>query len=278
MNLGATVARFVVLSALLTSVSASGTLIMAFCNGNALYLGSDSLQTTTDYSYTNHVQKIRAVGTNCCVSLSGFSRWTSQVQGRTREFDFLDQMEGALRKTESSRRPLPAITNAVMEFEKWYRKCCGKAVAGGTTNSYGPVFTFWGYDRRLNRFCGLGWACSGTNRGVFQETYDSRGHAGRLFLQGESDFLSAFISNPNNFPTVTLSDRSKQTWDRVALYEAVSEEELVAEMVELFALHKLHAATFSPHSGHIAEPYVIWRLRRDGAKMLGAFRPDKGGD
>jgi hypothetical protein len=106
--------------------------------------------------------------------------------------------------------------------------------------------------------------------------YDSRTHVGQLFLQGESGFLSAFISNHNDFPTVTISDRSKQTWDRIVDHQAVSEDELVSEMVELFAAHKRHSATFFPHSGHIAEPYVIWRLRKDGAKMLGSFRPDNG--
>ena len=277
MKLDATVIRFVILSALLTGASASGTLIMAFCNGDDLYLGSDSLQTTTDYRCTNEVQKIRAVGDHCCVSLSGLSRWTSQVEGRTKDFDFLDQMESALRKTESSPRPLSSqITNAVMVFEQWYRECCGEAMAWGATNSYGLVFTFWGYDQRLDRFYGLGWACKGTNRGVFQDTYDSRGHVGRIWLQGESDFLSAFISNHNDFPTVSLSDRAKQTWDRIALHQTVSEEELVSEMVELFALHERHSATFFPHSGHIAEPYVIWRVRKHDAKKIGAFRPRTG--
>src|ERR1017187_6506452 len=132
MKLDATVIRFVILSALLTGASASGTLIMAFCNGDDLYLGSDSLQTTTDYRCTNEVQKIRAVGDHCCVSLSGLSRWTSQVEGRTKDFDFLDQMESALRKTESSPRPLSSqITNAVMVFEQWYRECCGEPMAWG---------------------------------------------------------------------------------------------------------------------------------------------------
>ena len=86
MRFDRTLARFVVLSALLASASARGTLIMALCNGDSLYLGSDSLETTFDYSYTNQVQKIRAVGDHCCVSLSGLSRWTSQVvKGSVRE-------------------------------------------------------------------------------------------------------------------------------------------------------------------------------------------------
>jgi hypothetical protein len=273
-----TVASFIALSSLLMSRSASATLIMAICNGDALYVGSDSLQTSVDYTYTSQVDKIRALDKNCCFSLSGVARLTPQVHGRTLEFDSFEQMERAFRKAESSNRSLlPQITNTVMLFERTYGEFCGKYIAGGATNSYGAaVFTFWGYDQHLDRFFGLGWACEGTNHGVFQGMCDFTTNVGRLFLQGESDFLSAFVRNHNDFPTVGLSDRSRSTWDKLVLRQAVTEDEVVSEMVELFALHKRYSAAFFPHSGHIAEPYVIWRLRKDDTRKIGTFRPRNG--
>jgi hypothetical protein len=269
-NLG----RLWVLAAFLTSAPAKGTLIMAFCNGDNLYLGSDSLEKTLDSSYTNHVEKIRLVGEECCFSITGIATYNvpAKVRGRILHFDCPSEMERAFRETQLQRYPLRiAITNTVRVFEGAYKAFCAEAIAGGTTNLDKAVFTFWGYDNHSDSFLGLSWATEGTNHGIFQITFDSRTNAGNLFLQGECDFLSGFIQNHNDFPTVELSANSKKTWDKIAFRQPVSEEEIVSEMVELFAVHKKYAVQFSSDHGFIGEPYVVWRLRKNGAKKVGAF-------
>lgn len=276
MSLSAVILRGCFFATFLTSVSAKATLIMAFCNGDSLYLGADSLEKSRDYSYSNRVEKIRPVTEACCFTLTGIAAYNvpAKVKGGTAHFDCPGEMERAFRRTQPQSPLLRAgMTNAVAAFEQLYKGFCRDAIVGGTTNLEKAYFTFWGYDDNSRSFFGLGWASDGTNAGAFHAVYDSRTNGGSLFLQGESDFLSAFIQNHNDFPSVELSDSSKKTWDKIVFHQPVSEDEIVSEMVELFAVHRKYADKFGFDRGFIGEPYVIWRLRKNDAKRLGAFYP-----
>jgi hypothetical protein len=260
---------------LLAGAPAKGTVIIAFSSSNALYLASDSLAASMDHSYSNRVEKIRQVSKYCCFTLSGVATYgfPGPAGGPSLEFDCPQQMERAFRETQSRNRSAQAsITNAVAVFETACRSFCRRAVAAGARDFDTALFTFWGYDDRQDCFFGLSWRSGGTNDGVFHASFDSRTKSGPLYIQGDSDFLSAFISNHNTFPTVELPDSSKKTWDKIVSSQPVSEEEIVSELVDLLAVHKKYSALFFPSSVNISEPYVIWRIRKDGTKRLGSFR------
>jgi hypothetical protein len=248
---------------------------MAFCSSNALYVATDSLAASIDHALSNHVEKIRPVSEYCCFTLTGVATYAfpGPAGGRTLEFDCPQQMERAFRETKSrGRSPQESITNAVAAFETACRTLCRKAAAAGTRTFDSALFTFWGYDDRKDCFFGLSWRSGGTNDGVFHATLDSRADVGPLHILGDSDFLYAFISNHNNFPTVQLPDSSKKTWDKIVSSHSVSEEEIVSELVDLLAVHKKYSALFFPGSVELSEPFVVWRIRKDGVKRLGSFR------
>jgi hypothetical protein len=232
------------LSALLglsAGAPAQGTVIMAFSSTNALYLASDSLAVSMDRSYSNRVDKIRPVSKCCCFSLTGVAiyRFPGPTGGRSLEFDFPEQMERAFRQTQSPDRFLKSsITNAVAVFETACRAFCRKAAEHGARNFDTAQFTFWGYDDRQGSFFGLSWRSGGTNEGAFHLSFDSRTKVGPLNIQGDSDFLLAFLSNHNDFPTVKLPDSSKKTWDKIVFDQPISEEEIVSELVDFWQFIK----------------------------------------
>jgi len=120
-------------------------------------------------------------------------------------------MERAFSEMESGGRPLQAaITNAVTVFQMGHEAFCKKAIAAGVKDFHFALFTFWGYDDRKDCFFGLSWRSSGTNDGVFHPSFDSRTQVGQLYIQGDSDFLSAFVRNHNNLPTIGLPEGSKR--------------------------------------------------------------------
>jgi len=270
-----------VIAAFLSNAQAKGTLIMAFCNGDSLYIGSDSLEMTLDGSYSNRVEKIRSVAKGCCFSLTGLATYNlpSKVNGRTLHFDCPQEMQNAFIETRFPSLPLLIrITNAVAVFERAFKSFCSEAIEGGANRADAfnqTYFTFWGQEEHSDCFYGLGWATEGTNDGIFHATFDSKRNPRNIFLQGESDFLLAFIKNHNDFPTVELSDASKRTWDKIFSLQPVSDGEIIPEMVELFAVHRKYAPLLSSDRGFIGEPYVIWRLRNHVAVKLGSFTPGK---
>jgi hypothetical protein len=262
-----------VIGLLLTRTSAMGTLIMAFCNGDTLYLGSDSLAISSDGSYPNLVQKIRPVALGCCFSATGVAGWDIPAVGKERaeHFDCLGQMEQAFLKTFIPGQPVPAaITNAVRFFERDYKSFFLKTPPDIATNLE-TIFTFWSYDESSGSFFGLDWNPKGTNSGVFHSAFDSRTSPSSFYFQGEPGFLEAFLRNHNDFPTVELSGESKKTWDKIVYHQPVSEKEIISEMVELFAVHKKYSAQLKAAPGLISEPYVIWRLRKGSAEKLGGW-------
>lgn len=260
-----------VLFATLTEAPTEATLIMAFYNGESLYVGSDSLAKTTDGRYVKGQPKIRVGANGLLFSLTGVASFDVAVgvEGRRLKFDCAEQMQSAFRERRD--QPLKVcVTNAVVLFDRVYENFCREATAAGTREFDRTLFIFWGYDDRSKSFFGLEWACQRTNK-AFHVSYDSKTNAGQLFLVGQSEFLDRFIENHNNFPTVELSDSSRRTWDKIVFKQPVSGQEVISEMVELFAVHKKYAPSLVPGSEPVGEPYIIWRLGKNDTKRLGEF-------
>lgn len=250
------------------------TLVISIYNNNAVYLASDSLLSPCDDRLKKiNGPKIFMVSTNFCVAMSGL--FGIPEKPRTNQPSGLFVLSGELKSfcDEEYSQPKP-LKNKVMSigdhFDEADQAYLEKMKSEGISllpEDQGTRLYFVGYDSSRTNFVGL---TSVYGIDIPDKVVFIRGvnHFGPPITEmGESKFINAVVSsNDPRFKDV----RSKipKTFNE-ALYELpISEEDMTNLILQLFQLHKKYAASFYSDEGNIGEPYVIYKITKEGVKRV----------
>jgi hypothetical protein len=261
--------------------SARATLIIHIWHGEEVYVASDSLTTMMDSSKTvtgGHFTSIKTfqLSSTCRACISGWDgiQRRGRRPGEYATPSLIESLEHVCGELRTSKEPLQSkMSNVVNTLSREFtsdlelrRKRMPPASLGGFTT----YVCFAGYDDSRKAFFLSEFELSATNPAVvstglrLNSTFDREW----LVAQGETTFLGALKKDDPKAVSLLSADGKTTLRDIRSPDGVVPQTQMVGLILELFRLHKEHAAEFPPDQGRIGEPYVIFKITRTNMSQV----------
>jgi|HubBroStandDraft_6_1064221.scaffolds.fasta_scaffold166293_2 hypothetical protein len=269
--------RFIVscILLLISCLSSTASLVIIVYNDNALYVGSDSLVSVQGDTNSYKTNKIFELNHSCCVSITGFfgTDFRRENTGEIVESVRLpDDLERLCKLMSENNEPLQSnITSIATQLSAIYDSCIKKLKStGNDTKDNSTRVLFAGYDNAKKDFFEVSCAFGETNKGTLEIVLE-RGATNSgdvIHFQGEGNFLKAlYLSKDEKFTRLRTPDYDDSM--RAVLSEApIPERRMIHILLTLFQLHKANAAALGCDKGLIGEPYVFYKISKEGVKRL----------
>jgi hypothetical protein len=254
------------------------TLIIGLYNNDAVYLASDSLMTQTQGNGTQrtfNVRKIFPISDTYCVSIANnYGGFMQQLNTRGISL-LLFPAELAIMCSNACSVKQPSqskITAIVSGFNLKYCEYMQNRLAPPTIGEdVATRLCFWGYDDSRKAFICYSYLFNGTNQLPQESTFFVRGtnHVGSaLTLQGEATFLPKLLYAKDGPLAQLRPDEISSTIGSVMAEIPIAENRVTNCILQMFALQKTHAAAYSADKAWVGEPYVIYKLTKQGIVKL----------
>jgi hypothetical protein len=156
-----------------------------------------------------------------------------------------------------------AVSSEYDVYERMLSQFTGKHTEG-----CGVLVT--GFDPSANRFLSVYASIGGTNQMTISTNFDSAICSYYFSVLGETHFVPTLMRNPTVVPLNEQSEAFRETRSRVLTNVFTPESILLPGLLNIFQLHQKYAfaATKGQDKGWIGEPYLIYRLDRNGIMRL----------
>ena len=256
---------------LFTSAPAEASLVICVYNSNAVYIASDSLVAEAHGAMKYQSEKVFKLGETHMVGVTG-QYGSDFIDDRTRKpictVNLLSDLETQCKllcsTTNSLEAKIQTIMNVLATNSAIYARLCSLA----QNPNDGIALFFTGYDESNQRFFGSYSHMRGTSQPTLAAEFDSRTNSTSIYFLGEDRFLGTLLRNPERLPSVGQSQGVVETLEHLNHGLPVAEDRLVNSLMEMFALHKTYASTYTTDKGWIGEPYVIYRITKKGISKL----------
>ncbi len=215
------------------------------------------------------------VSTNFCVGMTGL--FGIPIKAQTNQppsglFTLSDELKNFCDEEYSEAKPTSDKVLSIHDnFETAHQAYLKKAKSDGISllpEDQGTRLYFVGYDDSKSNFVGITtvFRTNATDSDVvFVRGANYFGPP--ITEMGEAKFINAATSSDDpKFKDI----RSKipKTFYQALYGTPLSEGDVVNLILQLFRLHKEYASSFYKDEGNIGEPYVIYKITKDGVKKV----------
>ena len=254
------------------------TLIIGLYNNDAVYLASDSRMTQPQGNGTRrtfNVRKIFPISDTYCVSIA--NNYGGLIQETNTGIVSLLllplELEVMCSNAYTVKQPIQSkITSIVSDFNSKYCEYMESRLSPPTIGEdVATRLCFWGYDDSRKAFICSSYLFDRTNRVPEGITFFVRGtnHVGSpVSLQGETTFLPAVLLAKDKALAQLRTDELSITFGTIMAEVPIAENRVKDCILQMFELQKTHAAAYSTDKGWVGEPYVIYKLTKQGIVKL----------
>jgi hypothetical protein len=255
--------------------SSLATLIICIYNRNQIYLASDSQVSDCGGKRIGSHNKIFPISQNCCIGLSGFCGGNPiQQSGGTFESSSLTRtLENLCREASANDAPLVSKMDAIATRLSILHCAIfsNEVPTNGTNQSHFLTkLQYAGYNATKHCFFSSSYMLDGTN-GTHLEPVFERGSTNNecsVTFQGEDKFPSALLTTTNMRLYKLRSAAFSEVIDDLKSGNSVSDARIINFMLEIFKLHKEHSASMGYDDGWIGEPYLIYKITKEGIVQI----------
>jgi len=265
-----------VVLAVLTAIggqTAFASLAICIYHDQRIYIASDSLVHgigEKDFK----APKIFPIGNTTWVSITGYygstvrDRKTGQAVSRI----FFPIELGRICKEANASKQLVTLEDKINSINQRFALIYSEGLDTLLSTKVDPRtieatrLYFVGYDPSTKSFFGKSYLYQGKGRPTIETRFvrNADNNEPDISFQGESHFLSRLLTSSDSAFTTLRSENLNKTFSQLLMPDSiVTDQDVKNFILELFNLHKLHAASVGPDKGLIGEPYHIYKIMSD---------------